>query len=78
MAGNVWEWTTTKCLENYENYATLADNNPEADASASRVVRGGSWYYDPYFVRAADRDRLDPDDRNFILGFRLVVGVAPR
>jgi formylglycine-generating enzyme required for sulfatase activity len=78
MAGNVWEWTATKWLENYVNYATLVDNNPEADASARRVVRGGAWGDDRDLVRAAYRNRYTPDDRYFYLGFRVVVSVAPQ
>jgi formylglycine-generating enzyme required for sulfatase activity len=78
MAGNVWEWTVTKWLENYANYATLVDNNPEADASARRVVRGGAWGDDRDLVRAAYRNRYTPDDRYFYLGFRVVVSVAPQ
>lgn len=78
MAGNVWEWTATKWLDNYVNYTTLVDNNPEGDGSARRVVRGGSWFNFPNYVRAAFRLRVDPDIRFDDLGFRLVVGVAPR
>lgn len=81
MAGNVWEWTATKWLENYENYVTLMDNNPEADAIAgaprARVVRGGSWSRQGY-VRAASRYRVDPDGRDSDLGVRVVLVVAPR
>ncbi|MCE7989264.1 MAG: CHAT domain-containing protein [Caldilinea sp. CFX5] len=76
MAGNVWEWTATKWLENYENYATLVDNNPEVDASARRVVRGGPWGNYQSIVRAADRIRYLPDFRDDNLGFRVVVAVA--
>lgn len=78
MAGNVWEWTVTKWLDNYKDYATLVDNNPEADAGARRVVRGGSWSLDPDYVRAAFRLRDAPDNRFGNLGFRLVLVVAPR
>jgi len=82
MAGNVWEWTATKWLENYANYANVVDNDPEADASAgalrARVVRGGSWLDDQYVVRAADRRGDSPGVRYYRLGFRVVVAVASR
>ncbi len=78
MAGNVWEWTATKWLENYANYATLVDNNPEADAGARRVVRGGSWDLDQYGARAAFRYWFSPDSWYDSLGFRVVVSVAPQ
>jgi formylglycine-generating enzyme required for sulfatase activity len=78
MAGNVWEWTATKWLENYENYVTLVDNNPEADAGARRVVRGGAWDNFQYNVRAADRPSYTPVLGTRNLGFRVVVSVAPQ
>ena len=78
MAGNVWEWTATKWLENYENYATLVDNHPKTDASARRVVRGGAWIIIMYVVPASYRYNFSPDRRDSNLGFRVVVSVAPQ
>jgi formylglycine-generating enzyme required for sulfatase activity len=78
MAGNIWEWTATKWLENYENYGTLVDDNPEADAGAQRVVRGGAWNHDQINVRAAYRSKITPRRRYFDLGFRVVVPVPPQ
>jgi formylglycine-generating enzyme required for sulfatase activity len=60
MAGNVWEW--------------CSDFWSEQDRFV-RVVRGGSWGYDSRLARAAYRYVSHPDDRNFVVGFR-VVGVA--
>ncbi|MDH7487098.1 MAG: SUMF1/EgtB/PvdO family nonheme iron enzyme [Anaerolineae bacterium] len=37
-----------------------------------RVVRGGSWNNNERNVRAANRDRNDPDNRNNNVGFRCV------
>lgn len=70
MAGNVWEWTATKWVANYENYSNVADNDKEGDAM--RTLRGGSWDYDSLFVRSADRDWLFPYYRGSGGGFRLV------
>lgn len=75
MAGNAWEWTATKWLENYENYAILVDKSSEGDAR--RVVRGGSWYFFPNEVRTTDRSRFTPDIRTLFIGFRIVAEVAP-
>ncbi|MEZ4864590.1 MAG: SUMF1/EgtB/PvdO family nonheme iron enzyme [Caldilineaceae bacterium] len=77
MAGNVWEWTTTKWLDNYANYANLVDNSVEGDADTRRVVRGGSWVIDPFGARAAIRYRNAPAIWGDFLGFRLVVVLAP-
>jgi formylglycine-generating enzyme required for sulfatase activity len=70
MAGNVWEWTATKWVSNYENYATMVDNDKAGDAA--RALRGGSWYHLSYNVRSANRFRSDPLPRFDELGFRVV------
>jgi hypothetical protein len=38
---------------------------------ANRVVRGGSWNNPARNLRAANRDRIHPSNRNDNLGFRL-------
>ncbi len=78
MAGNVSEWTATKWLDNYENYADLVDNSVEGDGSVRRVERGGSWFDGQDDVRAAYRFGGTPDNWNDILGFRVVLSVAPQ
>lgn len=57
MAGNVWEWTTTKWLANYEGYANKVDNSLSGGGSC--VVRGGSFYSLHRYVRCAARDGFD-------------------
>jgi formylglycine-generating enzyme required for sulfatase activity len=69
MHGNVWEW----CEDNWHN----SYQNAPSDGSAwlikdndYQIVRGGSWYDDPYYCRSAYRNfslRL-----GFNLGFRVV------
>ena len=41
------------------------------------VVRGGSWSYDPRFLRSAFRTWFGPSDRVNSLGFRLVQDLNP-
>ncbi|MFM7867616.1 MAG: formylglycine-generating enzyme family protein, partial [Planctomycetaceae bacterium] len=43
------------------------------DAGSFRVLRGGSWFNGPYFVRCALRINGTPEGRSFSLGFRLVL-----
>jgi formylglycine-generating enzyme required for sulfatase activity len=41
------------------------------DSSPIRVVRGGSWYNNPWDLRSAYRVRYEPDNRGSVLGFRV-------
>ena len=39
--------------------------------ATNRVIRGGSWYYPARYCRAAYRNRREPTDRYYNLGFRV-------
>jgi formylglycine-generating enzyme required for sulfatase activity len=70
LAGNVWEWTADCWHDNYQG--APADGTAwEAENCDRRVVRGGSWKYDPQLLRSANRIRIAPDGANLNLGFRL-------
>lgn len=72
IAGNVWEWTSTI----YKDYPYRTDDgreNLEAGDDMTRVVRGGSFYYDQDNARCAYRYRYYPDFRSRYYGFRVVV-----
>jgi formylglycine-generating enzyme required for sulfatase activity len=73
--GNVWEWT--------EDCWNASSGNP-GDGSArtsgdcgSRVLRGGSWYSIPRFLRSAGRLRFTPGNRNNDIGFRVARTLSP-
>ncbi len=54
LLGNVWEWTQDCWNENYSG--APADGSASVTGNCSqRVVRGGSWFFNPQFLRAAFR-----------------------
>jgi formylglycine-generating enzyme required for sulfatase activity len=82
MCGNVWEWTSTAweaTLDDPYAYPYVPDDGREAlelDASARRVVRGGSYLNGPFICRAAYRGRDHPTARLGRQGFRVVADLA--
>lgn len=66
MSGNVLEW----CQSTYASpFVYPEDNN--AERSGNRVLRGGSWYSDQNFARAAYRGYRDPVSRGLDFGLRV-------
>jgi serine/threonine-protein kinase len=69
MLGNVWGWVNDWYDEHY--YQGSPSQDPQGPASGqSRVLRGGSWYYNPRYVRVSTRFRLDPASWYIGNGFR--------
>ena len=64
LSGNVWEW----CLNEYEK-----PKNVGLGGAETRVLRGGSWYYNRDLARSSDRVRFNPGYRDYNVGFRVVV-----
>ncbi|MHC4755854.1 MAG: SUMF1/EgtB/PvdO family nonheme iron enzyme [Planctomycetota bacterium] len=74
MHGNVEEW----CRDWYGPYPDRAMVNPVGHASGDyRVVRGGSHSTHPYYLRSANRMGALPNDRHWLMGFRVVLGEQP-
>ncbi len=68
MLGNLWEWT---CSAHEASYDGSEKRCMSKNYAARRVIRGGSWYSRPRFVRSAYRFGFTADDRYDGVGFRL-------
>ncbi|WFP51965.1 SUMF1/EgtB/PvdO family nonheme iron enzyme [Methylomonas sp. EFPC3] len=73
MLGNVLEWTQDCWHGDYEDAPVDGSVWSEAnsDDCSQRVIRGGSWFDGPAYLRAAFRGGFYPGGRDDILGFRL-------
>ena len=69
-AGNVWEWVADCWHDNYQG-APSDGSAWQGAADCDRGVRGGSWYYNPQYLRSAFRVRYGPFAAYNNLGFRL-------
>ncbi|MES9905941.1 MAG: formylglycine-generating enzyme family protein [Sedimenticola sp.] len=74
MHGNIWEWVQDPWHDNYEGVPTngSAREEPSGEDSAPRVLRGGSWFFSPDYLRSAFRFRRSPVNRSFVIGFRVL------
>ncbi len=77
MHGNVLEW----CLDHWHDSYVEGDEKAPTDGSAwkkqtaeegeSRLLRGGSWDFNPRNCRAAYRSYYHPDNSSYFIGFRV-------
>jgi formylglycine-generating enzyme required for sulfatase activity/predicted Ser/Thr protein kinase len=70
MIGNVFEWVADCWNDNYAD--APQDGRAWADGNCKqRVLRGGSWFTAPDYVRVSFRNRFDADYRSSSFGFRV-------
>jgi formylglycine-generating enzyme required for sulfatase activity len=74
--GNVWEWVED-CVHPSYSDAPADGSAWTVGSCAVRVIRGGSWYSSPEFIRSADRNWAPSDDRGDNLGFRVARTLRP-
>jgi len=74
MHGNVEEW----CLDWYGPYVEGEQTNPVGQVDGDfKVTRGGSHNTKVRFLRSANRQGTLPEDRNWLIGFRVAMGQMP-
>jgi formylglycine-generating enzyme required for sulfatase activity len=71
MVGNVFAWVEDCVHGNYDGAPDDGSAWIEGGNCKGRVVRGGSWFNNPEFLRSANRGGNSSDDRISGLGFRV-------
>ncbi|OON63325.1 serine/threonine protein kinase [Massilia sp. KIM] len=72
MHGNVWEWVQDVVHENYEGAPLDGSAWELGGDQARRILRGGSWLYNPRYLRSALRNGFSAALSNDIVGLRVV------
>jgi formylglycine-generating enzyme required for sulfatase activity/phage terminase Nu1 subunit (DNA packaging protein) len=74
MHGNVWEW----CQDWYDDQLLGGvDPGRVITSGTYRVLRGGSWYNDAVYCRAAYRGICTPSGSSNLVGFRVARSSVP-
>jgi formylglycine-generating enzyme required for sulfatase activity len=78
MHGNVWEWCEDDWHNNYNEAPSdgSAWLNPKRKKSDEKILRGGSWNFDPNVCRSANRYGDITDFQYNVIGFRVVYAPA--
>ncbi|MFS2137545.1 SUMF1/EgtB/PvdO family nonheme iron enzyme [Duganella sp. Dugasp56] len=71
MHGNVWEWTQDVVHDNYAGAPADGSAWEEGGDPVRRILRGGSWLYNPRYLRSAVRNGFSAVLANDIVGFRV-------
>ncbi len=75
MHGNVEEW----CYDWYGPYEADDQTDPVGRADGDfKVTRGGSHSTELFYLRSANRMGMLPEDKHWLVGFRVVLGELPQ
>ncbi|MGD1951386.1 MAG: formylglycine-generating enzyme family protein, partial [Leptolyngbyaceae cyanobacterium] len=72
MHGNVWEWCQDIWHDNYEEAPIDGSAWMTDGDDRDRILRGGSWLFNPENCRSACRYHYQPSSRYDSFGFRVV------
>jgi formylglycine-generating enzyme required for sulfatase activity/energy-coupling factor transporter ATP-binding protein EcfA2 len=72
MHGNVWEWCADHWHDSYEGAPDDGSAWLSENENNYRLLRGGSWSYNPQHCRSATRHRNYPVSRTYNIGLRVV------
>jgi formylglycine-generating enzyme required for sulfatase activity len=74
--GNVWEWVEDRSHPNYDG--APSDGSAWVYGQTSdHLMRGGDFFFDPSYLRSAQRYMLPSNFRNYSVGFRIVRTINP-
>jgi len=73
MAGNLWEWVEDDWHDSYSGAPSDGQAWIDSPRSDFRVLRGGSWSFEPDDCRSASRLGGVADTRVIFGGFRVVL-----
>lgn len=68
--GNAWEWVQDCFAKTYDGAPANGSAREDGDCS-ERVIRGGAWHADPWYIRSAKHDWAPPELNTARVGFRL-------
>ena len=71
MLGNVWEWMADDWFDSHEGADCTDATRTTTGGGSPRVLRGGSWYDNPWTIRSGTRNMFDTGIRVSSNGFRL-------
>ncbi len=78
MHGNVWEWCSDLFdAKYYEKRVEQDPPGPSSNSDTRRVLRGGSWDFNPRYTRSTYRNGFTPVNRSNNVGFRVVCVSLP-
>ena len=76
ILGNAWQWTEDCYQESYIGAPTDGSAVTSGECKV-RVLRGGSWYFAPRYLRSASRGGNPADGRSYFVGFRVGRTLTP-